>query len=361
MKRRPLLLALGLLAMLAIPSFAWLGSEAHGDGQRDVLATVLAEWDKRRDRINVVRYHVTGETTIPAGSTLDPDTNMPCDPPKPAQDKKVKSKLMLLLDFANNRHRLESDCQEYHRYVPPNGDVHREVDASLFDGMSLMSRNYWDKTTLKPSGPPRADLAILKGYLGNYAGFNHYTFPLFLGHAIFGRGIAGGSDYLPGQLKSKVDAAPLSVQREAVLNGRACWVVKAQGLHGYCEVWADKEREGAILKLSQVINDKVADELQIDYQQTAKGWLPQSWKWSRFHYFLDGRLESFAQMNVDSLLLEPSVAKSDFSFTESPGMLVFEGVQVTPPEPHGQAKMTLQKWFRVDGTGKRREVARPSE
>jgi hypothetical protein len=133
------------ITCLACAFLASLTGTTNAGGQRGDLATILTEWDKRRERIGSVRYEVTGETIIPAGSTLDPDTNEPYNRPKPAREQKVKSKLTLLLDFQGNRHRLETDCESFNGYEPPDGKVYREVDASLFDDVSLMSKNYWDK------------------------------------------------------------------------------------------------------------------------------------------------------------------------------------------------------------------------
>ncbi len=340
------------------------GPKAAGtEPGHDRLAKILADWDRRRERLHVVRYHVSGEQTIPKGSTLDPQTNERMQPPQPDRDRKARKNFVLLLDFARNRHRLDCDMEELNRYAAPGGAIERVVQGSLYDGTALQSLNEWDKSTRRPDPrKPSADLAIMRGYVGNYSGFNHYTYPLFLGHGCFARGMAEGDGYLCDHLKSKPDPKRFSVRADVVLAGRPCTVLRVEGQSGYTDLWVDRDKDSAVVRILNMTGaSEVADALRIDYQDSAKGWLPRHWTWEHYRHYLDGGLDQSEEMRVDRVDVEPPLAESAFRYPEKPGMLIAESVQQAPAAPSGPARVSDVKWFRVGAHGERSEIPYPAE
>lgn len=281
------------------------------------LEKILADWQKRRDRIKTIRYRVSGEVTLPKGTFRDPNTGQALGPETPPHDISWPKNITLLLDFTTNRHRLEENEQPYSqsqkKSVPPR------VTTTVFDSKELWSLSL--RPTDVPPNPNNPDVSIVSGNMRGLA-FSSEYWPFFLGHGVVG--LITQQHILPGRMSFTPKTDVYHVQGDGNYANRACVVLRTQtqeyGSAVWDELWVDLGRESAILRQVAYANGKIVTDIQIDYQETRGGWLPQSWTIS--HARNNGQVFSFRRMRVDELEVDPAVSDADFRVDVKKGMIV---------------------------------------
>jgi hypothetical protein len=316
------------------------------------LERIFADWQNRRERIKRVRYRVSGEHVLPKGSFGDPNTGQPLGPDSPPHDISWPKIVVLLLDFTTNRHRLEEEEQPY-------GQTHgqflpKRVSTTVFD-----SKELWTQLN-RPAGvrpdPKTPDVYEVSGNMRGQA-FGSDYWPLFVGHGIVPLTTLG--HVLPGRLLVTPEKDVYHIHGEGVYASRACVVLRTEAYEfgnkvGLDELWVDIGRESAILRQVAHSNDKIVTDIQIEYQDSRAGSLPQ--RWSITHAHTDGQVFSIERMHVDDLEIEPPVRDADFHVDVKPDMIVQQisipgsPDQVTMPQP------TLGRLFRVGSNGSWNEI-----
>jgi len=338
---------LPLIALAALLTLGRARAEERADPR---LEKVFADWQKRQQRVQTVRYRISGEQIVAKESIFDP--LHPKVPAIPKKDVKLRIQRMMLLDFPKNRHRLELDEEEYNN----QGDkLNRHVHAGFFDGQVLKGK-LLPGTSPRLNGEPnepRADLGVVKGYMGG-AAFNCTYDPLFYGH---GSIVYDDARIMPGKLLLLPQKEVFAVHGQAVHNGRNCLLLRTRprqlSVIVWDEFWVDTERDSAIVRSRRVYESGVERDLDVGYRQTSAGWLADRWTSTQFDMW-DGRLATTVRLHVDELVLEPVIARDEFEFKAAPGALV---VHDTIPEPEpSQPYQSGKHYYRVGKDGSLTEV-----
>jgi hypothetical protein len=317
------------------------------------LRKIFDDWEKRQNRIHSILYRVQGTHLIPKGSVMDPIRNTPIKPENPAQDLRLAVQRTLLLDFATNRHRLEIDEERYDARTQKQS---RQTATTLFDGSvvkGMGSKN--EPTPESPNTPPTPNISVLSGNLKN-AGFQSIHWPMFLGHGII---VPIGGIIIPGKLKIMPDIELFRVHGEGVHDGRPCLVIRTQALQAagtlYDEFWVDTQHDSAVVRQALMANGKPSLNTDIQYQQTAHGWLPSGWT---FTLFTNDRTSFVEHLEVKDLAINLAVADADFQFEDKPGMLIKKIEMGGAPDPRHPMvfEEKEKKYFRVGDDGSLAEV-----
>lgn len=151
--------------------------------------------------------------------------------------------------------------------------------------------------------------------------FTPEDWPFFLGHGIVG--LITAQHILPGRLNSAPKKDVYHVKGEGNFANRACLVLRTEPQEFnqvlWDELWVDPGRESAVLRQTSYENGKILTDIQIEYQETAGGWLPQSWTMSAAS---NGKVFSLERRRVDELQIDPVVSDADFRLDLKPGMIV---------------------------------------
>jgi len=351
MKAKTLLILLvgGAMSTLALVPAA---EESPADPR---LEKVYADWQKRRERIKTVRYRVTGEHTRPKGTFTDPYTGQPLGPDEPPHDITWPKSMMLLLDFTTNRHRLEVEEQPYSR--AQGGFMPKRTTTTVFDSNDLRTSG------LRPDGAPTNlkapnDVVVKGNMRGN--GFNSEFWPFFLGHGIVA--LTTEQHILPGRLSVAPRQDTFHVHGEGNFANRPCLVLRSKtweyGNVGFDELWVDPAHDSAVLRQVAYVNAKIATDIQIDYEETKGGWLPQSWTISHAE---DDRVFSLEKMHVDELDVDPAVSDADFHGDEKPGDVVMQRSVPGSPDQITAPKPGPDKMFHVGQDGAWNEIVGGAE
>lgn len=293
---------------------------AQPDGGQ--LERVFKDWEKRRERIQRVRYVVKGQRIIPKGSHTD-DMGRPYVPPRPPEDIAQKDDTVLLLDFAGKRFRMERDWQSY----SADNRLRSIVRRSIFDSKSLHNDfpREINARVGNVRGPQEPDVSILKNYASHrpLKTVDAYSLsPLLHAHGIVNQFTLASS------FVDKPDIDDFHVHGRGVHADRACLVLRtfpAPSGTASCfdEYWVDPARDSAILRHAQYFNGKLRTNKDVTYQQTSHGWLPLSWVGTTRD--LNGRrLINVARLRVEEFTIEPAVTDTNFQVEIKPGMIINE-------------------------------------
>ena len=305
------------LVLTACTAALLLGSPARAQQPDPRLDKIFADWQNRRERIKTIRYHASGERVWPKGSFGDPLTERPLGPDSPPTDISCPMSVTMLLDFTTNRHRLVLDevtySQDQRQFLP------RSVTTIVFDSKELTAQTSWPDG--KPANDTNPDVTIASGNMRS-CGFTVEYWPLFLGHGIIA--LMTEHHILPGRLTKPNEKEIYHVQGEGVYAGRPCVVLRTEAVEyssvGYDELWVDPARESAVVRQLYYDEDKPVMDIQVDYQQTAKGWLPRGW--TEIYPRKNGQTVWVLRMHVDDVEIDPPVKDADFRVDVKPGMLV---------------------------------------
>jgi hypothetical protein len=211
------------------------------------IERIFAAWRGRQERFQSVRYRTAGEMIQPKGSALD-DSGVHVGDDVPPHDVSYDAKRVLLLDFKNNRHRLERTEQVG---VFGSSVVHTESTTVVSDGKTQTGATPRDANTTPNYQPPpeNPDVTIVRGNMEKVA-FPTDLWPLFAGHGVIRAGRT--ARYCPGRLKSTPDPEEFHLQGRGVQEGRPCVVLRTEAEQNYRgplfdELWVDAERDGAVV------------------------------------------------------------------------------------------------------------------
>jgi hypothetical protein len=323
------------------------------------VTRVLADWKRRQQVFQTIRYTLTGQMLRPKGSFPD-DMGRPSNPPRPPRDVTEPMEHRLLLDFAKQRFRWE---KEEDAYLPGPDKVFPRVSTSVYNNTDDTTASGW---TANGTAWPRAvntpyteafkdplwpDVAISRrpeqgDVLTNGLGLS--LGPLLLGHGLV-RGVA-----VRARFQQEFDAEDFVVHGEGVEAGRRCLVLRLQPLDlldrrpTFDEFWVDCGRESTVLRQKGWANGVLTTDDEIAYQATPQGWLASDWKSTSFR---DGRVLSVTRMRVTAVVPEPAVEDGDFRVAIEPGMIVRE---FTPIE--GNSVGATRKDYRVRPDGGWNEI-----
>jgi hypothetical protein len=303
-----------LIALLA----AVRGALAQGIDPR--LQQVLDDWRKRQERTQNVRYVVRGEGVWSKGAW----PNHPWDKSgrvRPPRDLVIQLGAVLVLDFAANRLRLETDEE---RYDEATDKLYPQRMVRVADAAGAKMYFPREKNTHPIEGKREndAEVWIEKGYRGGDT-LNIGYWPLVYAH---GSVPWQGEHVGPGKLRVLPDPELLYFHGEAVYRDRPVWVIRTQAekraVASFDEFWVDKARDSAIVRYALVVGDHPQYEALIDYQETTHGWMPLRWTLTERDF--RGRTKYLQRFRVEGLVLDQALGDADFEIDVRPGMLVDE-------------------------------------
>jgi hypothetical protein len=319
------------------------------------LEKILADWQKRQERMQRVRYRVEGVRVIPKGALSAAVSGSQSG--EPPADVQCPISRMVLLDFAGNRYRLEIEEQEMD--VKTQKLTPRPTKQA-FNGTELYGHS--ERRPVEGRMPEGVwpDVGIGTGNM-KVASFEGRLAPLFAGHGVV---IVSPTDLIyPGHMRIRPDKNWLYIHDDkAVHADRLCTVLRTQVYPNsvpsfYREYWVDAERESAIVRLSECANGVPLVDMDIKYQETPQGWLPHSWTFTMRANAK--QLILYDQMTVKELTPEPVVTDADFRLEVKPGMLVGKVFHPEPTadDPHGlKTGRGEEKLFRIGSNGSWNEV-----
>jgi hypothetical protein len=174
--------------------------------------------------------------------------------------------------------------------------------------------------------------------------------PLFFAHGIIRTAL---DEIAPGKLRKKADAEYLTLHGQGVHRGKACLVVRSQtmqlSLTSYDEFWIDPSRQSAVLRYVMYSDKRIFNDIDIEYQQTAHGWLPQRWT---FTHYSGTAPTVIYRMKVDRWEANPPTTEADFDIKAEPGMLVEERVYDESVHPLVDPKSAVRVYRLEEGGGK---------
>lgn len=331
-------------------SFSW--GEAAGEIDPR-LQKVLADWQKRQQRVNTAEYQVRGEHIVPQGTynaLSSIVTGKPSNQPTPLQDLVGKVDYTILLDFVKGRHHRKIEDQAYQ---VSSGKLFRQVMEDIFDG-SLM-KCHIPRGENPHLGNRIPEMTIYSGDMKNGAFINSY-YPIFFGH---GRIHTVMEQIIPGQLRNKPDPDYLYIHGVGVHDGRNCLVLRTRVLKAadtsFEEYWVDVPRGSAIVHYVIYSSSKPIFDATIHYRKTAADWMPTNW---RLNTYMNGSLLYFENIRIEKVQFDIPVNDTDFEIKVKPGMLVEEGFDKTPKHPLGTPESTFSV-YRLKKDGSREYVPDP--
>lgn len=331
---------------------------ARGD---DPVARIFAAWRLRRERSPTVRYKLKGECTWPRGAFNEDVESMraelerrrgesadevaapsPAKPDNPDADVTTPSSRDVILDFPNNRYRVDRDERLYDWN---SRQVYRLHTLNMWDGQTRLIRVFEDSQPGLGAGRarPHVDLEIMRGDpeslpAGEIA--SGYE-ALFFAHGIV-RG--AGVHVRPTRLSPPLDASGFAYQGRGVYEGRDCEILS----NGNLEFWVDPEREGAIVQF--VANPDRKYVIQIDYQETAAGWLPKSWTTT---LSVSSAVRYRKRMTVEEIDAGPALSDDLFRIAPEPGMYVHD---VTVVRSEARGAESHDRYRLIEPGGRSREL-----
>ena len=326
---------------------------ACGQATDPRLGKVLADWEKRQQAVDSIRYVVKGQHVIPKGSLRD-DTGAPLKTPAPAEDVTAEVNWLAVFDFPKGRHRLEVSEQVFDR---KSNRFHPQMGIFVSNGKGAKSAMPRDRNTSEGFTPPPShiDLVVSSGNMRGVPFQSEYM-PLFFAHGLI-RTMA--EEVVPGKLRGKPDPEYLSFHGQGVHAGRPCIVIRTQTLQlantSFDEFWTDPARDSAIVRYVMYSGKNIFNNIDIQYQQTPHGWLPERWTFT--HY--SGTVPTVIyRMRVESWQAAPPTSDADFDLPVKPGMIVEERVYDDTVNPLVAPK-SATRVYRYGESGGKSEIPDP--
>jgi hypothetical protein len=278
---------------------------------------IIADWQNRKDRLQSIRYAMTGDRVWYKGAFTrkEPPGGKVPGPENPPKDISTPLTRKALLDFKSNRHRLELDHWQYDSITTNTTYRLRCLDAC--DGVLKYSRilENGDPTPIKQGSRPRVDMILYRGLIppGN---FDNTFLPLFYGHGVIRH---GDVVIRPGTLRPSTDYKSMVYVGKMEREGRSYAMLRPPtDRAGQLEFWVDLDMESAVVKV--IWNPSNPDSvIDIRYGKTAKGFLVNGWTWSTL---VDGQITDSETVKVTAVDLEPPVKNEDFVVPLEPGMFI---------------------------------------
>lgn len=291
-----------------------LAVSATGQPPADAkVAQTLADWKTRRERLQSVRYTLSGVLERVAEREIPPELKGSVIPDPPG-GKEKRLEFKILLDFVNRRVRVE-DTQPVpslarDRWVP-------RLRVTAFNGTAYQQAHPREKND---RGADEADISISKGNLGDREVVESDLWPVFMAHGVV----------------PTVDS-PLRVDRLLVAHEAEDFVVRGTVSHTgrQCvslgtnptgstpnlsdEFWVDTGRQSAIVRHVYFQGKKPLFRLDVEHAETPHGWLPKKWTHTTT---MGGKVMTIVRWTVDSVEANPILREEDFTIPLKPGMIV---------------------------------------
>jgi hypothetical protein len=325
------------------------------------VAQVVADWQKRQERIVRVRYLATGQMTIPKGSIssqLDTYYRDRGEERKvnlsPAEDVACSIRQLIAIDFAGGRYRVETEKQTFDRET---NERYPFQQIRVFDGNEIRSWRPPQFNTHPSTGVKRGapELGVGQGDLSG-ATFGLLELPFFAGHGSIAWEFGPIS---ARKLRTYPDPEMLVVHGQAAYGGRSCLVLRTQTYRAsttsFDEYWVDPGRESALVRQIHYLGKTAQYEISIVNQSTEQGWLPKSWTYTQ-RQMGNGATTAICKMTVEQLELAPALPLSDFRIEERPGMIV-DVAKYPSKTGAGQSTEIERAIYRIGDDGKRHLIS----
>lgn len=309
-----------LITLVCGPSVAQ-DSEPH----QAVLDRIFADWERRRDAMDAVEYHLEGTELVPRGrytadvvaeGALSEGTTEQVPP----EGRVFELERRYVFDFTGNRIRTERRGYGFH----VNDVVFFPTYLiDLFDGENVQHLAPRSENSSPEYTPPEYQPEFI------YRETKHLNFlldfdqePFYLAHGrppVFGVSLSGFNRFsLP------LNREMFRWHAEASMDGRACTVLRTINAPDgpgeiYYEYWVDLGRASAVLRCIWFKNGWV-EQLDIDQQETAHGWLPAGYR--RTTTSSTGVLRTSYELDVTAIVADPPLSDNLFHAEPEPGMVV---------------------------------------
>ena len=341
----PRLLA-GLAALLLADAIA------AAQGPAVSLEQLFDGWKKRQQRVQRIRYTVVGQSIVPKGSQPDGFGNpVPDNPP---HDVPCDQNVTFLLDLAQQRFRMELEGGVY--MVGAKGVAPR-VSTTTFDGRDLMCANPRNKNTSNVHTPAPLDPDLIvsrnfKKYHPLNAVVAYYQSPLLFAHGFLPRYIESPT------FNGTLDPDDFIVRGQVTRDGRPLTIVKTFPFRdstqtSWDEFWVDTGRDCIVVRQLAYSNDKPIIDLEITYQQTNVGWLPEHWTGTTRRP--TGMVINVTRQRVKEFVIDPADNDADYRLEARPGMVVMENDYPDPKDVKTGPGFE-RKLFRVADNGAWTEI-----
>jgi len=299
--------------VLLLAAFVGVAVSARQPQPDPKVAQTLADWRARQERVQSVRYTLSGAEETVSKPEVPPALKNDVVPTPPGPKEK-SLKVTLLIDITNRQFRLEvnkpTPSKNRDQWV-----AGQKVDA--FDGQTYQTAYPRDKND---RGPDEPDISIAKGNLGAIRTVESYLFPAFAAHGIVP---TVDAPLRPDRFPAAHEPDDFEARGTVSHAGRQCVVLRTNATGTMPnlsdEFWVDLGRQGAILRHTYWQGKNPWFRQDIEYTQTPHGWLPAKWTHTST---IGGRVTTIRRLNVDSVEVNPPLRKEDFTLPIEPGMIV---------------------------------------
>ncbi len=297
---------------------------ASGQGADDVLATIIKDWRMRRQVAAAVEYEAEGSTLHPKGRFTKRHIDLGLLPEGsqqqiPETDHKGRKKVRWIFHFANNWIRKETFEDKF--FAGPN-IFSPCYQADLYDGQDYKVVEPREKNTSANYIPGKLQPDVYyapKNKLG--MAFSAFDLPILFGHGVIP---SPGARLTPVQLLVPIKEDSFLVSGMATKGNTDCTILKARSGNTVFEYWVDNNRQGAIVRCRQFVEDHIRVQVDTDFQNKESTWLPCSWSIRFYRLDEPGMLDTQDDVAVTITNLAPTINKEDFQFSASRGMIVRE-------------------------------------
>lgn len=284
---------------------------------------VLLDWERRSQRASSFYYEIDGYVTFTKGHiTRTIKELLPPNAPAevPADNVSAETKIYWTIDLDKNWVRKERWAPIFHTgsFV-----FESRYELCVYDGSQYKSYKPREKNTspthsLSPTQPDLVE-RTLKADSGL---FFPVDFPMFFAHGIVA--IPGARTNLE-KIRSSRIASEFQDAGVGIKDGRRCVILRTlpKGQNPIVEeIWADPDRESAIVFWKRTSRGKTSQQSSIEYEVRDGAWLPKEWTNSLFDP--DEQLGKRETLTVRKLVLNPRISISDFQVIEKSGMVVLD-------------------------------------
>lgn len=339
-------------SFVAAAMLSTLGMRAFSQPPEPVVESILNAWQERTKRLPRATYRVQGEMTTYLETVVDGETGRPIQiPAGKAKQLTWPVEWTLTFDLPTNRFRLET-CERY-LYVPKLEVRHYNYIRS-FDGENFYESQFRDRNPFTDFTRPRPELVMIRGYHRDQPIDALYRAP-FVGHGVVP---VNNEAIYPGRLVFSHDPEFFVVHAHSTWQNRPCTILRTRpvGLQkaSFDEIWVDRERDGAVIRLLDYFEGRVSLETSITYNRTDSYWLPESW----VRTWRNGENTMMVeQSRVLDRTIEPPLSDRLFLVEPKPGMLVLKGeTKQSADMQKGSEPGSPPRFFRVESGGTLTEI-----
>lgn len=306
---------------LLVSSLVFVSGGLQAEDER--LDQVANDWRKRQQVAETIRYELEGELLRPKGAlspmkvaieVADPNVDIP------EEDRTAPYNILLLVDFAENRMRVERE-----REILNSGpEFIKEYIIDLYNGEEFQRYMPLDRNEriaeLEEAGA-RMHFELTEITLSAASGMlREFTErPIYWAH---------GMVPLPGpveQLRQPVDLSGYRIAGETLHEGQQCLILHSPTRFNgklYSEIWVDPAKDSAVVRFADIYDGQQDLIYLVDYKQTPHGWLPAEWSADEFGGGQEHALLSHTEMRVANFEIDPAVTNADFHVEPAQGMYV---------------------------------------